>query len=52
MGYYVLKGYRQDLPGLKEAESGSQSQQLKSSDKIISNMLRKYLYRKEQAQVR
>jgi hypothetical protein len=47
-----MKGYRHEVNCLKEAEGSNFANEVKSSDKIIGNMLRKYLHRKEHAQLK
>jgi hypothetical protein len=42
LGYYVMKGYR-------PKEDDRETTAAKSSQKIITNMLRKYLHRKEES---
>lgn len=48
IGYYIMKGYKQDLKPLKE----EQLVESKASDKIIGHMLKKYLFRKSMAAVK
>lgn len=45
LGYYVMKGYQ---PKAEEGRNHKKAQS-QSSEKIITNILRKYLHRKEES---
>jgi hypothetical protein len=48
LGYYLMKGYRQDTNYAKE-EHSQLLQESTHSEKIITHMLKKYLFRKSMA---
>ena len=46
IGYYVMKGYKKDCNSLRENTENNMNKN-KSSDKVITHLLKKYLERKE-----
>ena len=51
IGYYLMKGYKKDQCALKENSSNNISKN-KSSDKVITHLLKKYLERKENTEAK